>query len=69
MSIPSKHHYIPQVHIKKIDVGKGYFVYHKEEGKVIHKKSTTDIFVIKDLNTSLNEDGDIDHSSPIKNYS
>lgn len=63
MSIPRKHHYIPQVHLKKFDVGKGYFVYHKEEGKVIHKKYTTDIFVIKDLNTSLNEEGDIDHSS------
>lgn len=63
MTTPRKHHYVPQVHIKKFERAEGFFVYHKDGGKVVPKKTTNDIFVIKDLNSSLNEDGDIDHTS------
>lgn len=62
MSVPRKHHYIPQVHIKKFESENGYFVYHKDLDKVVSKKSTNDIFVVKDLNTSLDEDGRVNHS-------
>lgn len=63
MTIPRKHHYVPQTHIKKFECERGYFVYHKDIDKIIPKKSSNDIFVVKDLNTSIDENGDLDHIS------
>lgn len=61
MTIPRKHHFLPQAHIRKFKSEKGYFLYLKNQKKVIPKKSSTDIFAVRDLNSSLNDDGKIDH--------
>lgn len=63
MSIPRKHHYVPQVHIKRFEHSDGYTVFIKDKKKLISKKSSHDIFAIKDLNSSLDENGNIDHTS------
>lgn len=63
MSTPRKHHYVPQVHIKKFEHQNGYSVFIKQENKIISKKLSNDIFAVKDLNSSLDEDGNIDHVS------
>jgi len=63
MSTPRKHHYVPQVHIKKFEHQNGYSLFIKEENKIISKKLSDDIFAVKDLNSSLDEDGNIDHTS------
>ncbi len=61
MSIPRKHHYVPQVHIRKFKVENGYFVFKKSNNKLINFKSSSNFFVAKDLNSSLNDKGDFDH--------
>lgn len=63
MSTPRKHHYVPQVHIKKFEHQNGYSLFIKEENKIISKKLPNDIFAVKDLNSSLDEEGNIDHTS------
>lgn len=63
MTIPRKHHYLPQVHIKKFEHKNGYNLFLKEENKIINKKLSVDIFSVKDLNSTLDEDGNIDHIS------
>lgn len=63
MSEPRKHHYVPQVHINKFKSIDGFFVYFKADGKVINKKSSTDVFETKDLNSTLDENGQIEHKS------
>lgn len=61
MNIPRKHHFVPQVHIRKFETSDGYHLYFKSDKKFINKKSTIDIFSTKDLNTIANLAGELDH--------
>ena len=64
MSIPRKHHYIPQVHIRKFKTDDGYNVFRKAESKIINFKSSSQFFHIKDLNSSIDFDTkEIDHKT------
>jgi hypothetical protein len=63
MSIPRKHHYVPQVHIRKFKEENGYFVFRKTDNKLINFKSSSNFFVAKDLNSTLNDEGEIDHET------
>ena len=61
MSVPRKHHYVLQAHIRKFKGEIGYFVFRKSDNKLINFKSSSNFFVTKVLNSSLNDKGEIDH--------
>lgn len=62
MSIPRKHHYLPRVHIRKFKTDKGYFLFFKDKNKLLEISSSENIFVTKDLNSTIDENtGEIDH--------
>ena len=53
VSNPRKHHYIPQVHLKKFNLGEGYHVLHKDQNKITTYKSAKSFFHVRDLNTTI----------------
>ena len=49
-----RHHYVPQVHIKKFSSTSGFYVLIKKNKLIVNPKSSKDIFVKTNLNTSSN---------------
>lgn len=61
MSNSKRHHYVPQVHLKKFKGLDGYFLFFKKTRKIETTRSTVDFFVKKELNTTGTENGEKDH--------
>ncbi len=65
MTNSRNHHYVSQVIIKKFvsqNTGK-YFLYDKINKRYSYKQSPKSIFYLKDLNTLINQNGQIDYNS------
>lgn len=64
MSEPRNHHYVSQVLIRKfLDSENKLYYYDKRYGSFGETKSTRFLFSEKDLNSTINENGEVDHSS------
>ncbi len=65
MSNSRNHHYVSQVVVKKFvskDTGK-YFLFDKIKNRVYYRQSSKSIFYLKDLNTLINQNGQVDYNS------
>lgn len=65
MSIPRKHHYVPQVHIRKFKSEKGHYnLYLKKSEKILQQKSSASFFHVRDLNSTIDHNtGEVDHKT------
>ncbi|WP_300664117.1 DUF4238 domain-containing protein [Fluviicola sp.] len=63
MSTPTRHHYVPRVHIRKFKKESGYFLMLKDKNEVKNPRSSADFFVRNELNTLGVEGGNKDHST------
>lgn len=64
MSIPRNHHYVSQVLIRKfLDKDNNLYTYSKESGSIEEKKWSRFDFAEKDLNSTVDEFGQVEHSS------
>ncbi len=65
MSDARNHHYVSQVVVKKFfsKDSKAYFLYNKNKNIFFSKQSSKSIFSQKDLNTLINQSGQIDYNS------
>jgi|GEM_PF-6547992 len=63
MTTSRRHHYLPQVHLNKFKSENGFHLFRKTGNTFISKKNTSDIFQVTDLNTTVNENGVLDHDT------
>lgn len=64
MSIPRNHHFVSQVLIKKfLGANNNLNIYSKSENKVIIKPFERQDFAVRDLNSIISNNGEIDHKS------